>query len=106
MWENWFNPLPCHGRDCEFEPRQGRFCRCSIMVSTGVFHTSDEGSIPFTDFAKNLQFSKFFAIIFIENETKNANENDCGLQTNIEMSDSRRNWTPQKTKGDTTVPDS
>ena len=55
---------------------------------------------------KNLIFSKFFAIIFIENETKNANENDCGLQTNIEMSDSRRNWTPQKAKGDTTVPDS
>ena len=37
---------------------------------------------------------------------KNANENDCGLQTNIEMSDSRRNWTPKTAKGDTTVPDS
>ena len=76
------------------------------MVSTSVFQTDDTGSIPVTDFAKNLQFLKFFAIIFIENETKNANENGCGLQTNIEMSDSRRNWTPWKTKGDATVPDS
>ena len=45
------------------------FCRCGVMVNTGVFQTSDEGSIPFTDFAKNLIFSKFFAIIYIENET-------------------------------------
>lgn len=76
------------------------------MVSTPVFQTGDTGPTPVTDFAKNLQFLKFFAIIFIENETKNANENGGGLQTKTEMSDSRRNWTPQKTKGDTTVPDS
>lgn len=76
------------------------------MVSTSVFQTDDTGSIPVTGFAKNLQFLKFFAIIFIENEIKNANENGNGLQTNIEMSDSRRKWTPQTTRGDTTVPDS
>ena len=76
------------------------------MVSTSVFQTDNTGPIPVTDFAKNLIFLKFFAIIFIENETKNANENGGGLQTNTEMSASRWNWTPQKTKGDTTVPDS
>ena len=36
------------------------FCRCSVMVNTGVFHTSDEGSIPFTDFAKKFDFFKIF----------------------------------------------
>ena len=40
------------------------------MVSTSVFQTDDTGSIPVTGIAKNLQFLKFFAIIFIENETK------------------------------------
>ena len=23
-WENWFNPLACHARDSEFEPRTDR----------------------------------------------------------------------------------
>lgn len=64
------------------------------MASTSVFQTDDTGSIPVTGFAKNLQFLKFFAIIFIENETKNANENGDGLQTRTEMSDSRSPWTP------------
>ena len=45
------------------------------MASTSVFQTDDTGSIPVTDFAKNLIFSKFFAIIFIENETKNMPNN-------------------------------
>ena len=64
------------------------------MASTSVFQTDDTGSIPVTGFIKNLIFSKFFAIIFIENEIKDANENGDGLQTRTEMSDSRSPWTP------------
>ena len=41
------------------------------MASTSVFQTDDTGSIPVTGFCKKFDFLKFFAIIFIENETEN-----------------------------------